>query len=91
MEIVIYLFSACFVFMAIALMLAYRRTRHYGLFLIGMTYGTAAALAVMLTHWWPLLAGFIIAWLLRLMGLDPGPGDVAPVASPEKKSEGNQG
>jgi len=24
-----------------------------------------------LTHWWPLVAGFVLVWLLRLLGLDP--------------------
>jgi hypothetical protein len=24
-----------------------------------------------LTHWWPLVAGFVLVWVLRLLGLDP--------------------
>ena len=71
MEIVIYLFAASFVFMALALMLTYKRTRHYGVFLMGVTYGAAAAIAIVLVHWWPLLAGFVLVWVLRLLGLDP--------------------
>ena len=71
MEIVIYLFAASFVFMALALMLTYKRTRHYGVFLMGVTYGASAAIAIVLTHWWPLLAGFVLVWVLRLLGLDP--------------------
>ncbi len=71
MEIVIYLFAASFVFMAIALMITYQRTRHYGVFLLGLAYGASAVIAIMLTHWWPLVAGFVLVWLLRLLGLDP--------------------
>jgi 4-hydroxybenzoate polyprenyltransferase len=71
MEIIIYIFAASFIFMALALMLTYRRTRHYGVFLLGLTYGAAAGLAIVLTHWWPLAAGFALVWLLRLLGLDP--------------------
>ena len=26
-------------------------------------------------HWWPLAAGFIIAWAFKLMGLEPGSRD----------------
>jgi hypothetical protein len=37
-------------------------------------YGTGSVLSVMLMHWWPLVAGFVVAWMLRMMGLDPGPG-----------------
>ena len=71
MEIVIYLFAASFVFMALALMITFRRTRHYGVFLLGITYGASAVMAIVLTHWWPLLAGFALVWVLRLLGLDP--------------------
>jgi len=70
-EIIIYFFAASFVFMAVALMLTYKRTGHYGVFLLGLTYGAAAALALVLTHWWPLVAGFVLVWVLRLLGLDP--------------------
>ncbi len=71
MEIVIYFFAASFVFMAAALMITYRRTRHYGVFLLGLTYAASAVLAVVLTHWWPLAAGFALVWVLRFLGLDP--------------------
>lgn len=71
MEILIYVFSASFVFMALALMITYRRTRHYGIFLLGLTYAASAVLAIVLTHWWPLVAGFALVWVLRLLGLDP--------------------
>ncbi len=71
MEIIIYLFAASFIFMAAALMITYRRTRHYGVFLLGLTYGASAGLAIALTHWWPLVAGFVLVWILRLLGLDP--------------------
>ncbi|MBI4189172.1 MAG: hypothetical protein HY525_01390 [Betaproteobacteria bacterium] len=71
MEIIIYFFAASFIFMALALMLTYRRTRHYGVFLLGLTYGAAAAMAIVLTHWWPLVVGFVLVWVLRLVGLDP--------------------
>jgi hypothetical protein len=71
MEIVIYFFAASFVFMAVALIITYRRTRHYGVFLLGLTYAASAVLAVVITHWWPLVAGFVLVWVLRFLGLDP--------------------
>jgi 4-hydroxybenzoate polyprenyltransferase len=71
MEIIIYVFSASFIFMSLALLITYKRTKHYGVFLIGLTYGLAAVLAIVLMHWWPLVAGFALVWLLRLFGLDP--------------------
>ena len=71
MDIVIYIFAALFVFMAVALVSTYPRTRHYGVFLLGLTYAASAALAVVLMHWWPLAAGFVLVWVLRFLGLDP--------------------
>ena len=71
MQIIIYFFAASFVFLAAALLLTYKRTKHYGVFLLALAYGAAAVLAVVLTHWWPLVAGFALVWLLRLFGLDP--------------------
>ena len=71
MEIIIYFFAASFVFLAAALLLTYKRTGHYGVLLLAITYGVAAGMALVLTHWWPLVAGFVLVWVLRLLGLDP--------------------
>jgi uncharacterized membrane protein HdeD (DUF308 family) len=71
MQIIIYFFAASFVFMAVALMVTYKRTRHYGVFLLALAYAVSAALAVVLAHWWPLVAGFALVWVLRFLGLDP--------------------
>ncbi len=71
MQIIIYFFAASFAFMALALMFTYQRTRHYGVFVLGTTYGASAVMAIVLAHWWPLVAGFVLVWVLRLLGLDP--------------------
>ncbi len=72
MDLFIYIMSGLFILLALALLFAYYRTRQPGLVLMSSTYGSAAILALMLTHWWPLAAGFGLAWVLRLLGLDPG-------------------
>ncbi|MBI4206382.1 MAG: hypothetical protein HY527_15280 [Betaproteobacteria bacterium] len=73
MNVVIYIVSGFFIVLTLALLFAYYRTRHPGLVLISTTYGSAAVLALMLMEWWPLVAGFALAWVLRLMGLEPQP------------------
>ncbi len=73
MEIVIYLFAAGFLFMSAALFFAYKRTRHYGLFLIGLSYAVGGILAILAADWWPLAGAFALGWLLRMAGLDPDP------------------
>lgn len=75
MEIVIYVIAGLFLLLALGLAFGYCRTRHAGLALMASCYGTASVLSVMLMHWWPLAVGFVLAWMLRAMGLDPGRGD----------------
>ena len=72
MNIVIYIIAGLFIVLSLMLLFAYYRTRQPSMVLMSSTYGTTAILALMLMHWWPLLAGFAVAWALRLMGLDPG-------------------
>ena len=68
---VVYSFAAMFGCWGLALFFAYIRTKHPGLLLLCLTFVSAGVLAVMMTHWWPLVAGFAIAWVLRAMGMDP--------------------
>jgi len=72
MEIVIYVIAAVFVVLAAALVFTWWRGRHLGALLLAMNYLIAAGLAVFLDEWFPLAIGFLSAWSLRLMGLDPG-------------------
>ena len=69
--IITYIFSASFIMMALALFFAYRRTGHYGMFLMGITYGASAGLAIVLKDWWPLFLGYFLVWMLKWLGLDP--------------------
>ena len=89
--ITVYIFSASFIMMTFALFFAYRRTGHYGMFLMALTYGASAALAIGLAHWWPLVTGFVLVWLLKLVGLDPGPDVVAPRDAPPGTSDAPMG
>ena len=75
MTIVIYIFSGLFLLLAAALVFTWWQGRHYGALLLAGTYAMAAALALMLHAWWPLVIGLLSAWSLRLMGLDPGAAD----------------
>jgi len=68
---VIYFFAGAFVVLSATMFFAYYRSRHFGLFIMALTYATSGLLAAALPHWWPLLTGFVLAWLLRLVGLEP--------------------
>ena len=71
MTIVIYLFASLFVVVSVMMLWAYRRLRHFGLFIMALTYGISAALAFALLEWWPLVAGYGLVWILKFVGLDP--------------------
>lgn len=72
MDIVIYFFAGLFILMACGLMFAFHRTRRSGLIVMGLTYGATAGLALALMHWWPLVAGFVLVWVMRVLGLESG-------------------
>jgi hypothetical protein len=71
-HVVVYIFAAVFIALAFGLVFAYYRERHMGTLLMAMAYGGAAGAAIARVEWWPLVAGFVIAWLIRVAGLDPG-------------------
>jgi len=72
------------------------RERHFGMLLMGMTYSMSGLLAMVLPHWWPIVAGFVMAWMLKMLGLEMEPQDVAGSASRdqaegvESKAEGGR-
>ena len=68
------MFAGLFLLLALGLIFTYYRTRHPGLVLMASCYGTASVLSVLMMQWWPLVAGLVLAWLMRAMGMDPGPG-----------------
>ena len=79
---VVYSFGVMYGCWGLALFFAYTRTKHHGLLLLGITFVSAGVLAAVMTHWWPLVAGFAIAWVLRAMGMDPPPEENAGAQTP---------
>ena len=68
---VIYFFASAFLVLAAGMFFAYYRSRHFGLFIMGLTYAASGLLSFAISHWWPLVTGFVLAWLLRMLGLEP--------------------
>ena len=86
LTIVIYLFSSLFVVLSVMMLWAYRRLRHFGLFVMALAYGIAAVLAFTMLEWWPLVAGYGLVWLLKFIGLDPD----TDILGPSKKEAGDK-
>jgi hypothetical protein len=72
MHIVVYIVAALYFALALGLLFAYYRGRHTGTALMALAYAGGAGAALARMEWWPLVAAFVIAWLVRFMGLDPG-------------------
>jgi hypothetical protein len=70
-NVVIYVFAALFIALALGLLFAYYRMRHPGTLVMGVTYLASAGAALGYMHWWPLVAGLVLTWVIRLMGLEP--------------------
>ena len=66
-----YVLAGLFIVLSCAMLYAYYRGRDFALFIMGVTYGTSGLLAIALPHWWPLVAGFVLVWMLKLLGLEP--------------------
>ena len=69
---VIYAFAAVFIVVSFTMLYVFYRSSHFGMFVMGLTYGCSGLLAILLGHWWPLVAGYALVWILKLLGLDPG-------------------
>ena len=68
---VLYFFAAGFILIGAVMLFAVYRTRHFGLLLMAITYACSGLLALGIAQWWPLLTGFVLAWVLRMLGLEP--------------------
>ena len=80
------IFGGIFIVLSLAMLYVFYREQHFGTFLMAITYGLSGLLAITLPHWWPLLIGFVMVWLLRLMGMEqniPTPEDGAGIEKEE--------
>jgi hypothetical protein len=69
---VIYGVAGLFIALGTAMFYVYHRSRHFGMLILGVTYCISGLLAISAAHWWPLVAGIVLAWLLKFLGLEPG-------------------
>jgi hypothetical protein len=72
MATVVYIIACVFVVMSFGTLMAFVSSRHLGTLLGSISYGAGGVGAIYLATWWPLVAGFLAALLLRSVGGDPG-------------------
>jgi uncharacterized membrane protein HdeD (DUF308 family) len=68
--ILLYFFASLFIVMGFMMLFAYHRTRRHELVLLSFVYSGSGLAAGYSMQWWPLIAGFVVAWLLKFAGYD---------------------
>lgn len=71
MTILLHIVQGLFWVMALGLIADFASSKHVGLLVAAIAYGGASVASLYLVAWWPLLVGFVLAWVLRKLGLDP--------------------
>jgi len=69
--ILLYFLASLFIVIGFMMLFAYHRTRRRELILLSFVYSGSGLAAGYSLQWWPLIAGFVVAWLLKFAGFDP--------------------
>ena len=66
MNVVIYILAGISIVLAIGGLAAWQQTKNTELLLSSLISVSFSSLAIFLPHWWPLIFGFGINWMLKL-------------------------
>lgn len=69
--ILLYFFASVFIVLGFMMLFAFRRSRRWELVLMSFVYSSSGIIAAYSLRWWPLIVGFVVAWLLKIAGYDP--------------------
>jgi hypothetical protein len=75
MNLLLHIVQAVLALMALGILLSFPKFRQAELLVVSLIYATSAAVSVAAGAWWPLVAGFVTAWiLLAIVGDRSKPG-----------------
>lgn len=63
-------FASVFIVLGFMMLFAFRRTKRWELVLVSFVYSASGLAAGYSGQWWPLIAGFVVVWLLKFAGYD---------------------
>ena len=69
--ILLYFLASVFIVIGFMMLFAFWRSRRWELVLMSFVYSASGLAAGYSLQWWPLVAGFVVAWLLKIAGFDP--------------------
>jgi hypothetical protein len=87
---VTYVVAGVFIALSFAMLYVFYRSAHTGMFILGLTYASSGLIAILLGEWWPLVAGYALVWVLKLLGLEPraeAPAEEGEMAKNEARQE----
>lgn len=91
MVILLYFVSSLFIVLGFLMLFTYRRTKRWEFVLLSFVYSGSGLAAGYSMQWWPLIAGFVTAWLLKFAGYDADKAvkpreEAAPAERPQDSS-----
>ena len=87
MVILLYFIASGFIVIGFLMLFSFHRTRRWEFVLLSFVYSGSGLAAGYSAQWWPVVAGFVVAWLLKFAGYDPDkPRKIAPAG--ESSSDG---
>ncbi len=87
---VILLYFVCSVFIVIGFLMlfSFHRTRRWEFVLLSFVYAGSGLAAGYSLKWWPIVAGLVVAWLLKFAGYDPDKAQEGALPPGDTKSDG---
>lgn len=66
----LYFIASVFIVLGFMMLFTFRRTRRWELVLVAFVYTASGISGGYSAQWWPLVAGFVVVWLLKFAGYD---------------------
>jgi hypothetical protein len=88
LTILLYFFASLFIVLGFLMLFSYRRSQRLEFLMLSFVYAGSGLVAGYSSAWWPLVAGFAVAWVLKLTGVDPDKPLPPPAATDD--SAGNR-
>ena len=91
MAILLNFIASVFIVMGFLMLFSFHRTRRWEFVLLSFVYSGSGLAAGYSLQWWPLIAGFVVAWLLKFAGYDPDKPQKHTLPARESNSDGPSG
>lgn len=66
----LYFIASVFIVLGFMMLFTFRRIRRWELVLVAFVYSASGLSGGYSAQWWPLIAGFVVVWLLKFAGYD---------------------